>query len=116
MARTHKSLEGKEILFTNLTWKNEPAIITGCNKDIGISIQRKADKETYLYCLLCPTSPNYPFKGEKDKIKRTNFRYKEVVKQLLRGYINTEELSAIPNFGLKAYYDSVPPNFCGFSQ
>jgi hypothetical protein len=106
MARTHKSLEGTEIVFNNAKWHNVPAIITGCNKDIGISIQLKEDMEIYLYCLICPSAPNF---GKGDKEWTVN-RYKVIVPMLLKGKLDMNSVEVV-QYGRQPSADT-----CPFSQ
>jgi hypothetical protein len=108
MARTHKSLEGKKVIFIDSNGKETVGIITGCNKDIGISIQEKENMENYLLCLLCPSAPNFGDSTEKEN-KEAQQLYKLIVKQLLMGKADVRKLSVVS-------FEEPTADFCPFSQ
>jgi len=50
----YERLEGKTVIVEGIE-----GIVVGCDKDVGLTIVDKNDKNHYLLCLVGPSSPNW---------------------------------------------------------
>ncbi len=91
-----EELEGKEVEYYILGEDNIICIVAGCEYDIGITLVRKSDKNSYILCYQGPSSPK-----RKDHNKENLVMYKEIfnktVEQIKNGIVYphiTEEIIA----------------------
>ncbi len=66
--KDYPELEGKEIIVKGFE-ANHPGIVTGCNYDIGITIEHRDQKGFYLSCLNGPSSRQWKEASNNDKTK-----------------------------------------------
>lgn len=55
--RDYSLLEGKVVTFIDRHGKEWKAVVTGCDKDIGITLQDSHDHVRYLMCLVGRCAP-----------------------------------------------------------
>ena len=85
----YEKFEGKEVVC--IAGDNQiVGIVTGCDRDIGISIQAKDDKKRYLLCLIGPSAPNFESHFVKGRTYYKRFRF--ILDCIKRGKIVSEEL------------------------
>lgn len=63
----YPELENKEIVFIATDGEVVPAIVVGCNIDIGLTVVAKNDKDRYLICSIGPSSPLWHSKLNKSR-------------------------------------------------
>ncbi|MBI9082701.1 MAG: hypothetical protein JEZ11_03830 [Desulfobacterales bacterium] len=106
-------LEGKIVKLKN--WKDEKrAIITGCDKDIGITLM-SVDKTKYLYCLVGPSAPNF----RDSRLARTYHEevFPKLVKMLQEGCFDSRIDDDLYEEYFPVSRDGMPSvNSCPFSQ
>ena len=90
MKRDYPELEGKELIFITYYGEEIPAIVIGCNYDIGVTIVRKNNPKEYLSCLIGDSAPNNPGGWTEEQYKRV-FNY--YVKSIEEGYYDVKEAS-----------------------
>jgi len=77
----YTQLEGKEVLYT-VSGDDIIGIVSGCDYDIGITIQAKDDKTHYLLCLVSPLT----YKGKEDYPKAEYRKlFLSVIKAIKKG-------------------------------
>lgn len=114
MKRDYPELEGKEIKFI-CSLGEYRGIVTGCNYDIGISIQDKDDMSEYLLCFIGKHAPNFGGFGSGGKRIHKKV-FKNIVKQIQFGTYNTEITDKIFDEGLIVCGNQPKAEDCPFSQ
>lgn len=86
MARTHRSLEGKEVTYKYPSGNTKIGIVTGCNRSIGITIQNRENLDNYLLCLNGPSSPIWKRKPTtKIRLDEYNRLFNAIINQIIEG-------------------------------
>ena len=92
MREDYSKLEGMEVKFPKRT-KPEIGVVTGCDYDIGIVIQRKYGSD-YILCLYGPAAPDKPrLRRSPKEVYRRLFLC--IVKQIKAGRIISTEIEKI---------------------
>jgi len=112
MDTAYENLEGKEILFI-VCGMPILAIVTGCDSDLGISIQRKTSKE-YLMCLNGPMSPISKDPRSGFNAEKYSSEFEGVVKMIRSGVVKATALMLL--FGTGKRVDEPTAGHCPFSQ
>ena len=80
-------LEGKEVKVLDSKFdKDKIGIVIGCDRDIGITIINKYNKNNYILCLAGPSSPQ--FKECSTTIKVTLMYFDFITTQIRDGIID----------------------------
>ena len=86
--RDYSYLEGKELIFEIIGEPNKIGIVTGCDYNIGITIQEKKTND-YLLCLTGPKAPNYITDDQSGKLHKT--RFFRLVRAIKKGIITERD-------------------------
>jgi len=88
MKDKYEALEGKEVECIVKGLKNFTAIVTGCDKDIGLTIQRKSNND-YVGCVTGPSSHLWLPEFDKALYEAT---FSDIVEMIEAGVYNETEI------------------------
>ena len=85
--------EGKEVKMIFPWGEDIKGIVTGCDYDIGISIQDINDKDSYLFCGTGPSSPLWEWESEdhEEELKQYKMIFEYIISCIEKGFISYRE-------------------------